>query len=132
MSVSALSAKQQRAARLCAQGAKQKHIAAELGVDPRTVRRWQRLEPFLREVERARDRTRRAPAAPGPGTGEALLPSEQPQPAWNRFLGFASESERSAYYEARSHLSKKDWLDWHDVRAGRLTPAEKRALRAGQ
>jgi len=31
--------------------------------------------------------------------------------------------------QARAHLSEKDWLNWHDVRAG-LTPYEKRAIRA--
>ena len=54
----------------------------------------------------------------------------QPQPAWLHRLGFASESERHRYYGARAPLSHEAWLDWHDVRAGRLTPAEKRTLRA--
>ena len=125
MSVSALSAKQQRAAQLLAKDFKQKVVAAELGVDPRTVRRWQRLEPFLRQVERTRERG----AAPA-GVGPALRATEQPQSARLSLLGFASASERYAYYEGRAHLSEKDWLDWHDVRAGRLTPSEKRAIRA--
>jgi hypothetical protein len=128
--VSALSAQQKRAARLFAEGAKQKEVAAKLGVDPRTVRRWQRLERFLLELERARGRAIVAKAAE-PKPGPALLASEQPQRRWSRHAPvFQSESERYDYYQARAHLSEKDWLNWHDVRAGRLTPSEKRAIRA--
>jgi hypothetical protein len=166
MSVSALSAKQKRAARLFAAGAKQKDVAAELGVDTRTVRRWQRLERFPLEVERAgsraiaakayaeKRRARRAhpenytaeaaeriqPLKPGdlerlaePKLDPALLAREERQRRWSRHAPvFQTESERYDYYEARAHLSENDVLNWHDVRAGRLTPYEKRAIRAAE
>jgi Helix-turn-helix domain len=76
------------------------------------------------------------PAAAAPPVDQHQPPpvaaAAQSTPGSLRVLGFTSELERYAYYEERSLISEKHLLDWHDVRAGRLTPAEKRTLHARQ
>jgi len=119
--------------------------------------RW-RSEQATRDADRVAQRQAaeawsaagRSAAEPLPGGGpegpnglEPVRVSAQPVPALlarperqrrgsRQAPLFQSESERYAYYEARAHLSENDMLNWHDVRAGRLTPAEKRALRTGR
>jgi transcriptional regulator with XRE-family HTH domain len=69
--------KQQRAAKLLAQGMTQQAVAAELGVTTHTLRNWKSAPAFQRELERQRARAARKPAS-APASERKPRPKREP------------------------------------------------------
>jgi len=128
------------------EGASTRALEREFGISNQAIGKFFKREDAKRAaaLEGANQRARESPTADRPGDpsgpdGERRDPS----PTSTARLGVGGvpifpnspegQAERLAYYEARklNHLPHS-LLDYNDVRAGRLTPAEKRALRAGQ